>query len=105
MREASNELCEALTAFFRRRFAQKLRRLAMEGLGVRARPTDFPGMEKTFTGNKRINFVAGASYTRIIRVWHWGTFVILLAQLFTVFAGKFLLNPWGNTHTLILAAQ
>lgn len=45
------------------------------------------------------------SYSRLLRFWHWSTFLVVLLLLFTVFAGKYFLNSYGNGIRLQQAAR
>src|SRR6476646_146595 len=38
--------------------------------------------------------------SRALRFWHWGSFVIVSLMLFTVFTGKFFVNPYGNSRVI-----
>ena len=35
-------------------------------------------------------------HSRALRFWHWATFIVILLILFTVFTGKFYVNPWNT---------
>jgi Ni/Fe-hydrogenase 1 B-type cytochrome subunit len=39
-------------------------------------------------------------HSRSLRLWHWCTFVVVLLILYTVFTGKFYLNPWGTAPSI-----
>lgn len=38
--------------------------------------------------------------SKALRLWHWGSFIIVCLMLFTVFTGKFFVNPYGNSRVI-----
>lgn len=43
--------------------------------------------------------------SKALRFWHWSSFIIVCLMLFTVFTGKFFVNPYGNTRVIHEALQ